>query len=170
MKYQAHLAEKIDAMYKMDPLTGLYNRIGFNNAFESIKNDKSKFGQPITVLMSDLDGLKYINDNFGHDEGDNAIATAAKALLTECPADSLCVRFGGDELFAVIVGECDVKQIIGKIQEYLDSYNATSGKEYKVMSSLGSNTTVLDENFDIKDTLRNADEQMYEIKNERRKR
>ena len=169
MKYQAHLAEKIDAMYKMDPLTGLYNRIGFNNAFETIRNDKSKFGQPVTVLMSDLDSLKYINDNFGHDEGDNAIATVAKAVLTACPKDSLCVRFGGDELFAVIVGEGDVKQIDGKIQEYLNAYNATSGKKYKVMSSLGSYTTVFDENFDIKDALRSADEQMYELKKERHK-
>ena len=169
MKYQAHLAEKIDAMYKRDPLTGLYNRVGFNNAFELVKNDREKYGQPVTVLMSDLDGLKYINDNFGHAEGDNAIATAAEALRTACPDDSLCVRFGGDELFAVIVGEHDVEQITAGILDFLNTYNASSGKEYTVMSSLGSNTTVFDESFDIKDALRLADEQMYELKKEHHK-
>ena len=169
MMYQKRLAERIDSMYKRDPLTGLYNRIGFNNAFEFVKNDKRKFGKPVTVLMSDLDGLKYINDNFGHAEGDNAIATAAEALRASCPEDSLCVRFGGDELFAVILGEYDVAEITDKIVKFLNDYNAESGKEYKVMSSLGSNTMVFNENFDIKDALRLADEQMYNIKKEHHK-
>lgn len=166
MIHQKRLAERIDAMYKMDPLTMLYNRVGFNNAFEAVKKDREKYGQPVTVLMSDLDGLKYINDNFGHAEGDNAIATAAEALRQACPQDSLCVRFGGDELFAVIIGEHDVKDITDSILGFLEKYNSTSGKEYRVMSSLGTNTTVFDESFDIKEALRIADEQMYGIKSE----
>ncbi|MCR4585702.1 MAG: diguanylate cyclase [Lachnospiraceae bacterium] len=164
MKYQRRLAERIDAMYKKDPLTGLYNRVGFSNAFELVVDAKEHIGEPVTVLMSDLDGLKYINDNFGHAEGDNAIATAAAALKDSCPEDALCVRFGGDELFAVIVGEHDVNEITGKILKYLNDYNASSGRDYTVMSSLGANTTVFDENFDIKEALRLADEQMYELK------
>lgn len=164
MTYQKHLTERIEAMYKMDSLTGLYNRIGFNNAFEAIKNDKEKYGQPVTVIMSDLDGLKYINDNFGHAEGDNAIATSARALKSCCPADSLCVRFGGDELFAVILGEQDTDKIISDIIRFLEDYNATSGKEYRVMGSIGANTAVFDENFNIEKALKKADEQMYELK------
>lgn len=164
MSYQHNLAKKINDMYKIDSLTGLYNRIGFNNEFESIRKKESNYGQPITVIMSDLDGLKYINDNYGHAEGDNAISVAAKALKYACPEDSLSVRFGGDELFSVIIGPCDANSIIRKIEEYLTEYNKTSKKEYSVISSCGFNVSILNKEFDIKDALRYADEQMYIIK------
>ena len=169
MRYQNRLTERIDNMYKMDPLTGLYNRVGFNNVYERIREKQDMFGQPVTVIMSDLDGLKYINDNFGHAEGDNAIATAAKALKDACPDKAICVRFGGDELFSVIIGECEVEEIIEKIEFLLDEYNQFSNKEYAVLASCGVNTSVFDEDFDIKDALKIADEQMYNIKKAHRK-
>ena len=169
MRYQNRLTERIDNMYKMDPLTGLYNRVGFNNVYERIREKQDMFGQPVTVIMSDLDGLKYINDNFGHAEGDNAIATAAKALKDACPDKAICVRFGGDELFSVIIGECEIEEIIEKIEFLLDEYNQFSNKEYAVLASCGVNTSVFDEDFDIKDALKIADEQMYNIKKAHRK-
>ena len=155
-------------MYKKDSLTGLYNRQGFSNAFGKIVEDRNFWGKPITVIMSDLDGLKYINDNFGHAEGDNAIYTAAQVLKSACPEKAICVRFGGDELFSVIIGECDINFILKKIEVLLSEYNRNSNKEYAVVASCGSNTSVLDEKFDIKNALRIADEQMYNIKRNHR--
>ena len=166
MTYQKCLADKVDRMYKKDSLTGLYNRIGFNNVYEGIKKSGDKKGMPITVIMSDLDGLKFINDNFGHAEGDNAILTAATALKKACPDKAICVRFGGDELFSVIIGECDTDRIIKKIERLLSDYNRSSMKEYSVVTSCGYNTSVFDDNFDIKKALRKADEEMYVVKKE----
>ena len=167
-KYQQSLVVKVDDMYKKDSLTGLYNRQGFSNAFGKIVEDRNFWGKPITVIMSDLDGLKYINDNFGHAEGDNAIYTAAQVLKSACPEKAICVRFGGDELFSVIIGECDINFILKKIEVLLSEYNRNSNKEYAVVASCGSNTSVLDEKFDIKNALRIADEQMYNIKRNHR--
>ena len=168
MRYQKKLASKVNDMYIKDTLTGLYNRNGFNTIYAKIKNSRKNQGKTITVIMSDLDGLKYINDNFGHAEGDKAIATAAHALKKACPNKAVCVRFGGDELFAVIIDECDTESIINKIYEILNDYNIHSGLSYSVVASCGANTSVLDKNFDIKDALRIADEQMYEIKRKRK--
>ena len=169
MRYQERLTEKVNEMYKKDALTGLYNRIGFNNAFELLRTNSESWGQPITVIMSDLDGLKYINDNFGHAEGDNAISAAAQALKKACPEKAICVRFGGDELFSVILGDCDIDSIIKRVELLLAEYNQKSNKEYSVVASCGSNTSIFSKDFDITNALKIADEQMYNIKKNRRR-
>jgi len=168
LQYQLTLINKMDEMYRHDPLTTLYNRIGFQNAFRRHCRRSDLFNKKITVIMSDLDGLKFINDNFGHAEGDSAIATAASALDKSTPDSALCVRFGGDELFSVIFGECDPELIIKNIEDYLSQYNDSSGKPYKVLSSCGYISTILDYNFNITQALKEADEKMYIIKKRRK--
>ncbi len=162
--YQEALADKMNEMYKRDALTGLYNRVAFQNIFRDMRYDKQNQNKPITVVMSDLDGLKYINDHFGHADGDNAIAMVAKALLDACPTQAVCARFGGDEVFCVIIGSCNPEGIIGKINKVLDDFNKDSGLAYFVTTSSGAYTTVLDEEFDILQALKVADEKMYEVK------
>ncbi len=170
MSYHRYLTGKMDEMYKHDFLTGLYNRSGFSIAFESIRRSEEAQGKPLTAIMCDLDGLKYINDNFGHAEGDNAIYRVAKALKEACPDDSLCLRIGGDELLAVIPGECDSKGIISKLEGLLSKYNKESGKDYTVSASCGSYITTLDDSLDIRTLFRLADERMYEVKKERHRK
>ncbi|HCA20875.1 MAG TPA: hypothetical protein DEO87_00680 [Lachnospiraceae bacterium] len=163
-QYQRMLLDKVDRMYRHDSLTGLYNRIGFQNRFRKIINNPAYKGQKVTLFMSDLDGLKSINDRFGHGEGDNAIAEVARALDASTPENSISVRFGGDELFSVIFGECNPEDIITRIDAYLSSYNECSGKPYKVSASCGHMTSILDDDFNITQVLKQADEQMYIIK------
>ena len=166
--YQRGLVEKIDKMYKKDALTGLLNRIGFQNLYDRIRSSDENYGREVTVIMSDLDGLKYINDNYGHEEGDNAIITIAKALKKSCPEDALCVRYGGDEIFAMIIGKYDIEGVMDHIKKELADYNETSEKEYMVVVSCGFASYKLDEDFDIKKALRNADKKMYEEKKQHR--
>lgn len=168
MQYQRFLLKKMDAMYNHDALTGLYNRLGFHNKYSHIKDLPENRNKPVTVIMSDLDGLKYINDNFGHAEGDRAIATVANALMDSCPENAISARFGGDELFSVVIGECDVEKIIHKIDSYLKDFNAHSGLPYTVQTSSGAYTTSLNDGFDILKAIRFADKKMYEIKNDKK--
>ncbi len=167
IQYQSMLLEKMDEMYRHDPLTGLYNRIGFMNIFNSLKKKPENRNKPITVLMSDLDGLKYINDNFGHADGDSSIAAVAKALFNATPSNSLSTRFGGDEVFSVIIGECDPDEIIRNIDNYLDEYNKKVRKPYTVATSSGYITSVINDDFDFNAVLKAADEEMYKIKNQK---
>jgi diguanylate cyclase (GGDEF)-like protein len=168
LQYQLTLINKMDEMYRHDSLTGLYNRIGFQRRFKILCKKPEYRNLPVTVIMSDLDGLKYINDNFGHAEGDNAISTVARVLNASTPDDALCVRFGGDELFAVIFGVCNPDDIMERINDYLDIYNKTSNKPYKVSSSCGVLTSILNDNFSLTQALKEADEKMYTIKKERK--
>ena len=161
MRYQQYLSDKITEMYKNDPLTGLYNRTGFNSAFDKLKREHSDSDISLIIIMADLDGLKSINDNYGHDAGDKAIAATAAALKQACPKEALCMRFGGDEMIAVIFGEIEEKTVTGKIEQFLEDFNKNSGLPYTVSASCGMYRTRLTENLDLEEAVRRADEKMY---------
>lgn len=160
-QYQRYLSKKVEEMYTRDPLTGLYNRSGFNSEFERLRGLGELHGKTATIIMADLDGLKYINDTFGHEAGDNAIAAAAGALKSCCPDDSLCVRFGGDEMFALILGECDPEKIIASIDRELERINTLHDESYVIAMSCGAYSSVLDGHFELGSAVKLADEKMY---------
>lgn len=171
IRYQSTLIKKMDEMYLHDALTGLYNRVGFQNKFNAVRKKPEHYGKKVTIMMSDLDGLKYINDNFGHAEGDNAIRTVATALAKAVPEGSITTRFGGDEIFSVIFGECNPGRIMESIDRYLEDYNVNAYKPYKVSTSSGYVVAILDDFFDFSREIREADEKMYMIKtNKKRQR
>ncbi len=170
LQCQKKLLERMDEMYRHDALTGLYNRIGFMRIYEEERNKPENIGKTVTLIMSDLDGLKYINDNFGHADGDLSIAAVATALKESVPDYSLCARFGGDELFAVIIGECDSDGIIRKIDEHLEDYNAKKILPYVVTTSSGAYTSVFDEDYEVLKALKIADDKMYAVKDQKKQK
>jgi diguanylate cyclase (GGDEF)-like protein len=162
MQYQHYLMGRLEETYKTDALTGLSNRLASHVAFEELKNDPEAQGKPLTVIMSDLDGLKKINDSLGHSAGDKAIASVAEALKNSCPEGSICVRFGGDEMLAFIVGDCDCEEIIRNIKSKLIEKSEECG--IRISASCGYYITTLDQHTDIDSVIRKADERMYENK------
>lgn len=165
-RYKHYLMKKIERVSWIDTLTGLYNRRGFCAKYDRLLE---KLGdEPLEVVMCDLDGLKYINDTFGHEEGDNAIHTAAAALKNVCPKDAVCTRFGGDEMLAVYpYGEKsgDIRAIFCG---YLDRYNDGSGKPYKVAASMGIYVTGKGERLSFEELVKKSDGLMYEEKKRRK--
>ncbi|WP_026493449.1 diguanylate cyclase domain-containing protein [Butyrivibrio sp. XPD2002] len=161
-KYQKYLRDKLQRTYQYDALTGLYNRLAFLEKFEEVHSNPENLGKKVTLVMLDLNGLKQINDSFGHLAGDNAIATIARILKEECPEDALCVRVGGDEMLALILGECDWDSMeaamIGKMEE------ATKKLGYTVSASMGIATTVMDDDINLDRIIALADEEMYKMK------
>lgn len=155
--YQEHLQAMVEEMYRFDSLTGLLNRSAFIKRFnEMITTEKHDI---ITLVIVDLDGLKYINDFYSHSEGDNAIATVASALHEVCRG--LCCRYGGDEMIAVLMREADPAAIRTGINTYLANYNANSNKPYKVSASVGVYSSRT-ENFET--MFEKADALMYQDK------
>ncbi len=161
-RYQQYLRDKIKEMYQNDALTGLYNRLAFRSKIEDFSKDSCNIGKKITVIMQDLNGLKQINDNLGHLYGDKAITSVAKALKKACPADSICVRAGGDELLAFIVGDCDVSHICSEIDKQLVSSSKELG--FTVSASTGTYSTVYDGKMELDKIIGIADERMYAVK------
>ena len=170
MKYQHYLTSRIERMYKYDSLTGLYNRLSFNNEFEKRKKSLENEKVPITVILVDLDGLKAINDNYGHGAGDNAIHTIAAALKESSPSDAICVRFGGDEMLAVIMGECVPEKIRSDFNQKLINYNEKEGKPYIISASMGIYHTDSTKNTDFEYLVREADAKMYAEKLAKRRK
>ena len=166
MRYQHYLMDKLASTYKTDALTGLYNRMAAQAAFEDLKNDPERQGSTFYVIMCDLDGLKKINDTLGHAAGDTAIAAVADALLSSCPEDTICVRFGGDEMLAFIPGECDCDEVISRIQSKLEKKSEETG--IRISSSCGYHDGILNRDTDIDAVIRKADKEMYLNKAENR--
>ncbi len=161
MRHQHYLREQIEEMYKFDSLTGLYNRGGFAKAYKNLIQNKVDY---VTVVLADLDGLKFINDCYGHGEGDVAIATVAAALRHACPPQALCVRFGGDEMLAVIAGDCDEAEIHNKLNSFISARNSEYGKPYEISASVGIYASQNPGELDFEELIKTSDKLMYEEK------
>ncbi len=163
-RYQQHLMTMVEDMYKFDTLTGLYNRNGFLKRYSDIVS--SDEADEITLVLCDLDGLKYINDNFSHHEGDNAIYVVSEALRSACHG-GICSRYGGDEMIAVMTIPCNPDKIKADIEAYIDRYNRHSEKPYKVSASIG---IAVCENESFEKLFSRADELMYIDKSHKKNR
>lgn len=161
MRHQRYLRAMVENMYKYDALTGLYNRMGFNIEFGKLAETAKAQDMNLTMILADLDGLKLINDKYGHLEGDIAIRAVADALKSACPEDALYLRLGGDEMLAVIAGECDTEQVKQDMQTYLKQYNENSDKTYEVSASIGCYQTNSDSEFDFEKLVEESDKIMY---------
>jgi diguanylate cyclase (GGDEF)-like protein len=155
VKFQKGLKQKIEEIYSHDSMTGFYNRNGFIKLYETLLIDPAV--KKVSMAMADLDNLKYINDNFGHSEGDNAITIVARALEKAQKNGYYC-RYGGDEMLAIYPFETKPETLQAEVNKYLEQYNSISGKPYTVSASVGvynSPKTDFDELF------KNADALMY---------
>jgi len=112
--------------------------------------------------------LKYINDNFGHKEGDFAIHAVAQALVEVCPDNAIFTRFGGDEMLAVCPCVLDVAETKEKFSEYFVKLNATANKDYVIEASTGIYITEADELLEFEELVEKSDRLMYEEKKERK--
>lgn len=154
-----------------DGMTGLYNRRGYDlYCNEVFKTAKAKH-QKLLIAVADLDNLKSINDKFGHIEGDNAITILSQAIQTCCGNSEYCVRTGGDEF--VIVGCYDYddetpKYYKSRIHGYLNRYNNSSDKPYKIEASTGFFLDYADEYESIDECQKVADACMYADKKQRK--
>lgn len=160
---QQTIIQNLENKYVHDPLTGLFNRRGFYQRVTEIYSHCMQNQQPVMIVSIDLNGLKPINDTFGHADGDTAISTVAKALLSCSRRDDVCARFGGDEF--VVAGslsdESEASDYITQVQEYLKQFNATSGKPYQISASFGLVAAVPNDSVTLDEFIRQADEKMY---------
>lgn len=164
----AKLSEMVKAlndMYIRDPLTNLLNRRGFYREIDDLVLDAHKNGSEIMIVSVDLDGLKYINDTFGHAEGDFAIKAVAD-ILSEMTADcGICARFGGDEYMAAVVCDADTSAFEKRFKNNLAALNSDSGKEYSVMASVGTEViSSVGTLTSIQEAIKRADDKMFKQK------
>ncbi len=157
--------EELSMLYVMDSLTGLYNRMAYNRFAIPMFDECMRRDQPLMIMFVDVDRLKYINDNFGHDMGNVAIKTISRAIASSVPARGISIRYGGDE-FVIMVPECaeaEAEDMVRKIERHVRRTSKALGTGFDITASTGY---VIAENCEkgLADYINLADEKMYEHK------
>ncbi|NLN39230.1 MAG: GGDEF domain-containing protein, partial [Smithella sp.] len=160
------MEKELEAMALTDQLTDLYNRRGFFTlATREVKRaERSKKG--LLLFFADLDGLKDINDRFGHEEGDHALIAIAKILTRTFRVSDIVSRIGGDE-FAILAIDADealMEKLLLRLYRLINNYNARKAVSFKLAVSIGY--TVYDplQPTTLDDMISNADKMMYKMK------
>lgn len=159
-------AEELQALSLQDGLTGLYNRRGFITLGEHQLKVAMRSLTQLSLMFADLDGLKYINDTYGHAMGDRAIIAAAHLLQNTYRQSDIIARLGGDE-FAVLhicssVNCCNT--LMERLQENLDKYNNTLDQPFRLSFSTGFAFYDPKQPLTLEQMLAQADALMYEKK------
>ena len=162
-KYEALIEENMT-----DQQTGCYNRKGLKYYTDIVLDDARRSGKYVFVCLADLNGLKHLNDTFGHAAGDEAIAAVSKVLMDSAPEGARVIRIGGDEFLIIASLDKDSTEpdeFAGKVDGTLADYNASHNNEFTVGASYGwilkpviPGMTSLDE------YIAEADNKMYEMK------
>lgn len=162
------LQENLQALALRDPLTGLANRRLFNELLDADVARTQRSGSPLAIAFLDLDGLKYVNDVYGHDAGDIVLRETGRRLLKIVRGADTVARLGGDE-FAIVYAPNDAHShnLIARIDRALEEpINITSTTAVTCPASIGVAHTSTS-GYDSAALLADADEAMYESKRAR---
>ena len=156
----------LNEMSRLDPMTGVFNRRGFFQMTQDLLENADNYGKKAITLYADMDCLKTVNDEFGHEEGDFALKATVKFLTGSFRETDVIGRMGGDEfaVFAIIGEETSGERIKQRIQQKIRDFNERCNKPYYVDMSIGVHEFVISKSMNIKEMLNRADEKLYEEK------
>lgn len=166
------LIVELENLYDRDALTGLYNRHGMKKHGDLAIQAAAEREQSLFVASLDLDDMKYINDSFGHIEGDFALKTIAQLVCEVCPESAIAVRSGGDEFIIIArnIPEAQAESLLSTIFIKLDTFNKNGQKPYEIHASAGYVNRVPMPDESIERFIKESDAKMYENKVENKTR
>ncbi len=161
-------AEFVSQLAYRDGLTGVGNRTAFQERLEELEGQKREL-PGIAIVMFDVNDLKYVNDNLGHQRGDELIVGSANIVRNAVESEEGAVfRIGGDEFAGIFAGE-DVKKrcesALSRFKQLMDGYNAVKNQFLRI--SIASGYAVYDKSQEeekLMDVYQQADVRMYENK------
>ncbi|WP_229346697.1 GGDEF domain-containing protein [Halanaerobium polyolivorans] len=141
-------------------MTNLYNRRFFEEEMERLDVERQL---PISIIMADLNGLKLINDNYGHEKGDEVLIKTAEILKKSLREEDIVARLGGDE-FAILMPKTNKEQadrIIKRIKDKIDQITAKKALPISLALGTATKEKAVENIYEV---LRKADNKMYQDK------
>ena len=149
-----------------DPLTGVYNRRGFDIIASKQIAFARRAGQTLSLILVDLDNFKEINEKYGRLQGDEALVATAKILSRTFRHADVVARFGGDE-FVILTSETKSSHVsvtLNRLTDAMNAFNTGSHLPFKLSFSSGVAHLAPDKEKDIPELLHEADLMMYNVK------
>ncbi len=172
------LWQELNQQLLRDALTGVYNRRYFNETIIQEIKRADRYKHHISFIMGDVDGLKAVNDNFGHLVGDQILQGIAGVLERSVRAADMVVRYGGDEFLVVMpeTPEDEAQQAVSRIEQnltdWLDEQVEIGALHSDILAQVGFSLGVAScqpgEEIAIEEVLTQADEAMYQVKQTKR--
>ncbi len=153
------LEERLRFLSFHDILTGLYNRTFFQEELRRLDTSRSL---PLGILMGDVNGLKLVNDVFGHEEGDRLLVEAGKILKMSCRKEDIIARWGGDE-FIILFPNVTEETLNNITKRIYDNFQTSKSLKIPLSISIGYAIKYRPEE-DIEDIIRKAEDNMYQRK------
>jgi diguanylate cyclase (GGDEF)-like protein len=165
------LEERLSAMSLTDDLTGLYNRRGFITlSCQQMKvSDRTRKG--MLLFFVDLDGLKWINDTLGHEEGDRALIKIATLFRETFRTSDIIARLGGDEYAALSldISEKNPERFTARLHSLIEAQNSRENLRYRLSISVGHSYYDPENPCSIDELMSFADKMMYERKRNKKR-
>jgi diguanylate cyclase (GGDEF)-like protein len=169
--YNALIFEEAQAASLTDSLTGLLNRRGVQQRVEEELARARRENGPLTLLLLDMDGLKHLNDTFGHHAGDRALRSVALALRSKLRPTDICARYAGDE-FVVALPSCSPADAAARqhqLQSAVDALTIDLGHGHVMPLAISAGAAIYPADGTTFDGLvASADKHMYRDKTARR--
>lgn len=160
---------RILELTRTDPLTGLANRRYFDERIRQAVSLAQRQAQPLTVVMTDIDHFKSVNDRFGHDVGDRVLKGYARLMTEMTRTEDLVARLGGEEfiLMLPVTGGRQAREVTERIRVALPQRDL-AGNGHRVTASFGISQLLLGES--IAELIKRADTALYQAKHGGRNR
>lgn len=153
---------EIEQISVTDELTGLSNRRGFHLQAAQALAWNTRRKEACALAFIDIDGLKNINDNRGHDVGDAMIAEMATVLRATCRESDVIARLGGDEFCVLLLNTvADSDSFSRRLQESIRQLNQAGNRPYQLSASVGIAHKSADASLSLDEMLQRADSAMY---------
>jgi diguanylate cyclase (GGDEF)-like protein/PAS domain S-box-containing protein len=151
--------EQLHFLSLHDNLTGVYNRNFLNQEMTRLDTDRQL---PISIIMADLNGLKLINDTYGHLFGDKILSSASQVITGNCRQEDIVSRWGGDE-FVILLPQTSTEEALNLRKRIIDGCQDVSVEDVPVSMALGV-ATKNDPQQSLVDKLKEAEDSMYKQK------